>query len=223
MSTPVQNIGATQFPQTQSSGTVMGQDDFLKLLITQLQNQDPMNPMDGTQFASQLAQFSTVEQLTDINSTLQSSIDANKLLSTSISNSLSTTVIGKEVCASGNTLTYSGSADAKLGYTLPSAANSVNVQILDQSGNVIQTLTGCGTALGDNTLSWNGLTASGAQAPAGQYTFQVNALDANGVSISASPFFYGTVTGVRFKTDGTVFVVDGIEVQLSNILEVTQD
>ena len=97
MATSITGIGPTQFPASTSTSSatngVLGQDDFLKLLVSQLQNQDPMNPMDGTQFASQLAQFTSVEQLANINTSLQSSISANQLLNQSISNALSTTVI----------------------------------------------------------------------------------------------------------------------------------
>ncbi len=221
MATSVTSIGPTQFPASTSTQGVMGQDDFLKLLVSQLQNQDPLNPMDGTQFASQLAQFTSVEQLANINTTLQSSISASQLLNTSISNALATTVIGKEVRASGSTFNYSGTGTMKTGYTLPSAAVSAQVQILDSQGNVVRTIKGTGVAAGDVDVQWDGLTDAGTQAAAGSYTVKVTATDATGAAITASPFFYGTVSGVRFKSTGTVFVVDGQEINLSDILEVS--
>jgi flagellar basal-body rod modification protein FlgD len=222
MASQVQNVGPTQFPASTSTQGTLGKDDFLKLLVSQLQNQDPMNPMDGTQFASQLAQFSSVEQLQNINTTLQSSLNASSLLNQSISNALSTTVIGKEVRAAGTSFNYSGSGDMKLGYTLPSAAVSAQVKILDQNGAVVRTINGTGVAAGDADVKWDGLTDSGVQAAAGHYTIQVSALDSAGKAVSATPFFYGVVSGVRFKSTGTVFVVDGEEISLSNILEVSQ-
>ena len=222
MASQVQNVGPTQFPASTSTQGTLGKDDFLKLLVSQLQNQDPMNPMDGTQFASQLAQFTSVEQLANINSTLESSISANQLLNQSISNALSTTVIGKEVRASGTAFNYSGAGDMKVGYTLPSAAMNAQVQILDRNGAVVRTINGTGVAAGDVDVKWDGLTDAGTQAAAGQYTVQVKATDSAGKAITATPFFYGTVTGVRFKSTGTVFVVDGEEIPLANILEVSQ-
>jgi flagellar basal-body rod modification protein FlgD len=224
MATSITGIGPTQFPASTSTSSatngVLGQDDFLKLLVSQLQNQDPMNPMDGTQFASQLAQFTSVEQLANINTSLQSSISANQLLNQSISNALSTTVIGKEVRASGSTFNYSGTGVEKTGYTLPSAAVSAQVKILDAKGNVVRTINGTGVSAGDVDVQWDGLTDTGTQAAAGAYTVQVTAADANGKAITATPYFYGTVTGVKFKSTGTAFVVDGEDVDLANILEV---
>ncbi|HMK39544.1 MAG TPA: flagellar hook capping FlgD N-terminal domain-containing protein [Bacteroidota bacterium] len=222
MATQVTAVGPTQFPASTSAQGMLGKDDFLKLLVSQLQNQDPLNPMDGTQFASQLAQFTSVEQLANINTTLQSNMDASKLLNQSISNALSTTVIGKEVRATGTSFNYAGSGEMRLGYTLPSAALSAQVKIVDQTGNVVRTITGTGVAAGDSDLQWDGLTDSGAQAAAGKYTVQVSASDTKGNALSATPYFYGTVTGVRFKSTGAVFVVDGMEINLSDILEVSQ-
>jgi len=223
MSAAIEGIGPTTFPASTTTGkSIMGQDDFLKLMVTQLQNQDPLNPMDATQFASQLAQFTSVEQLSNINTTLQSSISASQLLNQSISNALATTVIGKQVRASGSTVAYDGSGAVKLGYTLPSAASSAEVKILDQYGTVVRTIKGTGITAGDDDVSWDGMTDAGTQAGAGQYTVQVTAADAKGGALTATPYFYGSVTGVRFKSSGTVFVVDGQEIALSDILEVLQ-
>ena len=222
MATPVTSIGPTQFPASTSAQGVLGKDDFLKLLVSQLQNQDPLNPMDGTQFASQLAQFTSVEQLANINATLETSISSSQLLNQSISNALSTTVIGKEVRATGSTFNYSGTGAMKTGYTLPSAAASAQVQIVDAQGNVVRTISKTGVASGDDDVQWDGLTDRGTQAVAGTYSVKVTALDDKGAAITASPYFYGIVTGVRFKSTGTVFVVDGQEINLSDILEVSQ-
>jgi len=201
---------------------VLGKDDFLKLLTMQLKNQDPLNPMDGTQFASQLAQFSSVEQLSNINTTLQQSIDANYLLSQSINNALAATFVGKDVRASGDTVHFDGTP-TELGYTLPSAAETVTVTIRDASGAVVRTMTSAGREEGDNTLTWDGKDDDGVTLGAGQYTFSVSAKDSNGASLTATTFFKGRVSGVRFKSDGTVFVVDGTEVKLSSILEILED
>ena len=221
MAGSIEGIGPTTFPSSGTTGkSIMGQDDFLKLMVTQLQNQDPLNPMDATQFASQLAQFTSVEQLSNINTTLQSSISASQLMNQSISNALATTVIGKQVRATGTTFTYDGSGPVRVGYNLPSAAATAQVKIVDQYGNVVRTINGTGVTAGDVDVSWDGMTDGGTQAGPGQYTMQVTATDAKGAALTATPFFYGTVSGVRFKSTGTVFVVDGQEVPLSSILEV---
>ena len=214
-------LTGTSYSSTSSTGkSVLGKDDFLKLLVTQLQNQDPMSPLSGSDFAAQLAQFSSVEQLSNINSTLTQSVSANQLLSQSISNALAATFIGKQVRASGNTFTLSGTADAKLGYTLASAADTVTVNIKDATGATVRTLQVGGTNKGDNTFTWDGKDDHNQTLSPGTYTFEVKAKDAKGAIVSASGFSFGTVSAVRYKSNGTVFVVDGLEIPLSDILEI---
>ena len=228
MSTSVQSVSTLSSNVPTSSSTtgttpVLGENDFLKLLTMQMQYQDPMNPMSGTEFASQLAQFSSVEQLTNINTELGQSISANAVLTQSINNGLAATFIGKDVRATTNSFQYSGTGDKKLGYTLSSDANTASVSITDGAGNVVRTIKGTPTGSGDETFSWDRKDDAGNQVGSGKYSFSVTATGADGGAITSSPFIYGTVSGIRFKSNGTVFVVDGMEVPLSDILEITQE
>ena len=118
---PTSLSAATPTYATSASGT-LGKDDFLKLLVKQLQNQDPMNPLDSSQFATQLAQFSSVEQLANINTNLEASISTNQLMAQSIGNSLASSMIGRDVKASGNTLQWNGTDEVRFGYTLGSGS-----------------------------------------------------------------------------------------------------
>lgn len=213
-------IGAASYAQAAGSQSLLGKDDFLKLLITQLRYQDPLNPLDGTEFASQLAQFSSVEQLANINSNLEASLDTNQLLTQSIGNSLAATMIGKEVRAAGDAIQLTGGGEVRLGYTLASVAASAEVKIYDANGTLVRTLTGTGTDKGDNRVVWDGKDDQGASLAAGSYTFSVKAVDGGGTAISSTQFLFGTVSSVRFKPTGTVFVVDGAEIPLSQILEI---
>jgi flagellar basal-body rod modification protein FlgD len=224
MPTSVQSVtgGAATQSQATTQPSILGKDDFLQLLTMQLRYQDPMDPMKGTEFAAQLAQFSSVEQLSNINSTLTASIDANYVMTQSINNALSATFVGKDVRATGNTFHLDDSGPAKMGYSLPSAASTVSVKIYDDNGTLIRTLPATGTSAGDNAFTWDGSTDAGGQAPEGKYKFVVEAKDASGASLTASSYIVGTVSGVRFKSDGTVFVVDGMEVKLSDIIEIMQ-
>jgi flagellar basal-body rod modification protein FlgD len=214
-------ISAAQSQNTQPS-SILGKDDFLKLLTMQMRYQDPMDPVKGTEFAAQLAQFSSVEQLSNINTNILQSIDANYLMSQSINNALAATFVGKDVRAATDTFKFGGDSNVRLGYTLPAAADFVTVKIYDESGSLVKTLTVTGKEKGDNTFTWDGTNEEGQTVGAGKYKFSVEAKDSSGGSISATSFVVGRVSGVRFRSDGTVFVIDGMEVKLSDILEIME-
>jgi flagellar basal-body rod modification protein FlgD len=212
-------IGAQTLTGATSSQAILGKDDFLKLLITQLRYQDPLEPMKGTEFAAQLAQFSSVEQLANINTSLTETLATNQLMTQSIGNSLAATMIGKGVKASANEFRFTGAGDAHLGYTLPVSAAEVSVQVYDSTGTLVRTITSAPTDKGDSTVVWDGTNDSGQTMAEGKYTFKVVAQDASKVAITATPFVYGTISAVRFTSAGTMFVVDGVEIPLSQILE----
>jgi flagellar basal-body rod modification protein FlgD len=216
--TPV--IGQQSTSQISSNKGLLGKDDFLKLMLTQLRYQDPLNPMEGTEFATQLAQFSSVEQLSNINTNITQSIDATQILSQAIGNALSATLIGKEVKASGEQFAYSGTGDVRLGYSLSGVADKVAVRVVDSYGATVRTLSSGGGLKGDNEVLWDGKNDQGGSVAAGQYKLVVKASDADGNAVTTTPFVFGHVTSVRFKATGTVFVVDGMEIPISKILEV---
>lgn len=200
-----------------ASSSTLGKDDFLKLLVEQLKNQDPMNPLDGTEFASQLAQFSSVEQLSNMNSNLEASVSTNQLMAQSIGNSLATTMIGREIKATGNTLKWDGETPVKFGYSLEAAARQASVRIYNAKGEMVQEIEGAGILKGDNWLTFD--PGEGIQ-PKGEYTFKVVVTDDNAKPMTASAFTMGTITGVRFTASGTVVLIDGVEVPVANILEI---
>lgn len=220
MSFEVRPTGTDSTSQSQTTTQSLGKDDFLKLLVMQLRFQDPMNPMNGTEFASQLAQFSSVEQLSNINTNLSDSLKANALLSQSINNALSATMIGNEVRATSDTFQYDGTTDATLGYTLESAADTITVKIYNEAGTLVRTITQAPTEKGDNVLEWDGKDKNGVKLDAGKYTFEVQAKNSKGESIDTSTYISGIVSSVRFKSDGGYFIIDGIEIPLANILEI---
>ena len=94
------------------------------------------------------------------------------------------------------------------------------MKIYDESGNLVRTVAITGKNSGDNTFTWDGKNDADQQVASGKYKFTVEAKDTNGKTITPTLFITGTVSGVRFKADGTVFVVDGMEVKLSDILEI---
>lgn len=215
---PTSLSAATPTYATAASGT-LGKDDFLKLLVKQLQNQDPMNPLDSSQFATQLAQFSSVEQLANINTNLEASVATNQLMAQSIGNSLASSMIGRDVKASGNTLQWNGTDEVRFGYTLGTAGEKATVRIYDADGEVVRVIDGTALA-GDTSLTWDGLNDSGSEVKEGAYTFKVEVTDAQDKDMASASFILGSITGVRFTSTGTVFLVDGAEIPVANILEI---
>jgi flagellar basal-body rod modification protein FlgD len=207
---------------TQAAGTknALGKDDFLKMLIAQLKNQDPLNPLEGTEFAAQLAEFSSLEQLSNLNSYTKQSIDSNYLLTQSINNTLVATLIGKEVKIESAEINVNGQEKITLGYELATPASSVTIKIMDENGRVVKNIDSLPGNFGDSKLSWDLSDNNGEKLPNGKYTFEVTAIDISGKKMETNLFNIGTVDGVRFTDSGTVLLVGGKELPVSNVSEI---
>ena len=197
----VQSTAPTTVPQnttqTPPSQTV-DKNGFLKLLIAQLQNQDPLQPMDNQQFAVQLATFNSLEQLMDINKQL-TALQTTQGQSTQFN---AASLIGKQINAEGNNIAVESSAPAKLNYQLSANAANVTLKIQDSNGTLIRQLETGAQGAGDQTFTWDGQDATGRAVSDGIYTFQVNAVNANGKQIGASSRISGTVKGVNLAGAG---------------------
>ncbi len=198
-----------------SKEEMMGKQDFLTLLVAQLQNQDPLNPDEPTEFTAQLAQFSSLEQLFSLNEGMASLVKANA--SSDRINTLST--IGKDVAYYGSGFAFSGQP-VTLGYKLDGPAAGVEIS-LRLNGAEIATLSGKELTPGNHYLTWNGLTADGRPAPVGNYTIALNALATSGESVAAAPLIRAEVTGVDLggSGGGTLITTAG-EIPFSGILGV---
>lgn len=197
------------------SDDVLGRDDFLTLLVAQLQNQDPLSPEDPTQFTAQLAQFSSLEQLFNLNDTMEA-------LATSFQNSdrLGTlNTIGKEVSFPSSSFSFDGKP-LDLGYQLDDQAANVTIA-LQNNGNTVAILQGTELSKGAHFLSWDGTATNGEPAPAGDYKIVVQATTAQGESISVSPLIRSQVTGVDLEgaNGGTLITRTG-EISFNSILGV---
>lgn len=199
---------------------VLGKDDFLKLTLEQLKNQDPLSPMEGDEFAAQLAQFSSLEQLSNMNAKLQESIDINMQLSQSITNTMTAALIGSNAKLDGDAFKYSGQDSITLGYKLPANVEKCSIEIYDSSGTVVKTITDVPLTKGEHKLSWDFTDNEGNTVANGDYTFDVKATNASGNDVTASLFKIGLIEGIRFTESGTLVLIDGAEYGLNEITEV---
>ena len=173
------------------------QNRFLTLLVAQLENQDPLNPLDNTEITSQLAQMSTVQGIEQLNTQLTSLVDGLAQTQAVQASSL----IGNTVLVPGSGLTLSD-GEAYGGVNLASAADQVTVSILDSTGKVVQTQTLGANEAGNVLFSWDGATTSGGTAADGSYTFKVEATK-SGVSVTAEALQIGTVSALTRTTGGS--------------------
>lgn len=207
---------ATSSTSTQKKAdTTLGKEDFLSLLVAQLKNQDPLNPDDPTEFTAQLAQFSSLEQLFNINSSMSSLASAFE--SANQLTALST--IGKEVAFSAGSFNFDGKP-VTLGYQLPEQAADVSIA-LKKDGVTVATLTGEDLSKGTHYLTWDGLNQSGTVAATGDYKIVIQAKDSQGNTITAPSVVRSVVTGADLEGDnGGTLITDSGSVSFGNILGV---
>lgn len=217
----VQPINTTATPATTGQATAPGQitrDAFLKLLIVQLQHQDPLNPLDNQEFVSQLTAFNSLDQLIGLNEKMEGFQSQQLLLSQMGAVSL----IGKQVVAGGNEVQLQNGAEATLHYQLAADADQVTVQIQDASGRLVRTLQAGGQKLGERSVLWDGKDGLGQSLPSGLYTFEVNAVDGNGRRVEAIGRTRGVVTGVNLAGGEAVLEIGGVQVPMSAVISVQQ-
>ncbi|MGB6006920.1 flagellar hook capping FlgD N-terminal domain-containing protein [Castellaniella sp.] len=195
--------GALANSQTNS---LMGdtQDRFLTLLVTQLQNQDPLNPMDNAQVTSQIAQLSTVQGIQQLNNTLLA-LSGQMDMSQSLQ---AAGLIGKDILYPGEKISLGSDPDTgaktatPFGVDLMSAAAKTKVSILDSAGKVVREFEYDAKDAGVYPLSWDGLDSAGAPAPDGAYTVQVTASDDKGQAVSTQALTSGHINSIAYTTEG---------------------
>lgn len=194
----------------------LDKNDFLNLFITQLKNQDPMNPQDSSQFIGQLAQLTQVEQAYNTNTNLQNLLTqgSNNMAMNAVS------FVGGTVQASGSQVSLTAGTPSSVNFNLPGAASSVTVSVQDATGATVKTFSSGAMGSGDNALAWDGTDNKGNALPAGTYSFSVSALDASGNKVIATPFIRGTVDGVDLSSSTPTLSIGSIQVPLYSVTSV---
>jgi flagellar basal-body rod modification protein FlgD len=181
---------ASNATATGASNDTLTQSDFLQLMVTQMQNQDPTSPADPSAFLGQLAQMSEVNSLDNMQSSL-ATLSSSLLSSQAVSGA---SLVGHDVLASGTSGNLSSGGSLSGAVQTPAGATSLSVAVTDANGNLVN-IFAVTPQSGLTAFSWNGTTSSGASAPAGSYTFAVTAT-VNGSTQSVTPLIESTVQSV---------------------------
>lgn len=193
----------------------MGKDEFLKLLTFQMQNQDPMNPTDQSKMTSELAQFSQLEQLSNLNKKFDS-MNKNQEIQDKF---YAANFVGKQVVTSGGSLKVTEEGgDADVLFKLESEAARVMVRILDEKNQIVGEIWRDGMSKGAHEITWDGVTTDGQLTAKGTYRAMVKAWDSQNQEISAQTQASGYVTGVSFDEGEPVLTVDGQKVFLRDVV-----
>ncbi|KQN56675.1 flagellar hook assembly protein FlgD [Erwinia sp. E602] len=196
-----ESLSTTTIGSSSSSDTSAAdlQSNFLTLLVTQLKNQDPTNPMDNAQLTSQLAQINTLSGIEKLNTTLGSisgQITSGQTLQAS-------TLIGHGVMVAGSQVLVGNSTTSPFGVELSEAATAAKATITNASGEVVQTIDLGAMSAGVHTFQWDGKTTAGTVAADGKYTVTIAASNGNGQLVT-QPLNYAYVSGVTKTSTGAV-------------------
>lgn len=212
------NVTGGASTSEKKDGKNLDQTDFLTLLVAQLKNQDPMNPMENADFTAQMAQFSSLEQLMNVNENLQ--ILTTSANATNSAQAMS--LIGKEVKAEGNSIHVKNGVASDISFELPETASKVFINIEDQNGNVVRTIEQSSMSAGPQQVAWDGNGQYGAPLPDGLYNYTVVAKDMEGSVLEVDTFTRGIVDTISFENGIGYIHIGELKYMLSEVLEVKE-
>ena len=221
MSTPLEGISYLPMqnaPEVINPGenTQLGKDAFLKLLITQMQNQDPLNPQSNEEFIAQLSQFTQVEQLMD----LSTQFDGMYLAMNSVNNTSMTQLLGKKVVAFGDQFTYSGDGPMDLHYNAVSSTTGGKLTVYDESGSIVYSGPLGALKEGEGSISWDGKDHNGQPVGEGKYSFSISGFDSDGEVVEVTEMMVGVIDGMSYETGVPLPSINDIDFALGQILRV---
>ncbi len=195
----------------------LDKDAFFKLMLAQMKNQDPMNPMQSHEMAAQLAQFTSVEQLQNVNSNLE----GIKKQDAPLADYQALQFIGKEISADSSSIVRAKSDEKHdLRFNLQSEADDINVKIFDADGQLVKTLALKNMKKGLNSTSWNGYNDQGLKTLAGDYKFTVEAKDLKGKIVGSTTDITGRISGLQYTSKGPVLMIGDQTVYLSDVKKI---
>jgi len=192
----------------------MGKDAFMKLLLTQLKNQDPMSPLESHDMAAQLAQFSSLEKLDGISSGI------GKLSQSTTKNTSydSLNLIGKIISGDASKIVRDMTGENhEINFSTDKPAKTVKIEVINQVGETVHSQELGNIDKGKHSVTWNGIGPTGVDAPVGDYAVVVAAVNADGKTVPVKTQFTGQVTGVNFSAKGPILLVGKKQVPLSEV------
>ncbi len=205
------------------STSVLGKDEFLRLLTIQMQNQDPLDPLDNKELIAQLTEFSSLEQLENMNTNLENTVNLDLMLTQVLNNTAAAGLIGKSVVAEGDQVELDSVDSVSLNFDLASEARRVVITIHDSAGTAIRTIETENLQAGRNEVSWDGTGSDGRRAAQGIYTFKVQAFDASDNPIDVTTLVVGEIGKVKFSEGEAIIMVAGLEIPISQIVEIYEE
>lgn len=198
---------------------ILDQTDFLTLLIVQLENQDPLSPMESQDFAAQMAQFSSLQSLQSIDQQIGQNLAASLLSTQAVSNAMAASLIGKEVVAIGEGLVLNDGSST-LRFSLSAPAHRVIITITDGNGTEVRTIQQEGLGGGVQIIEWDGADDSGEQLDDGTYGYQVAAFDSEGNAVDTLTTTSGIITGVNYEAGVAMLMVGDMLFPLGNVISI---
>jgi flagellar basal-body rod modification protein FlgD len=201
------------------SGHNLGKNEFLQLLITKLTHQDPLEPNSDEQFIADLAQFSALEQMTNIAAAINAGNEWNYMQSSSMHNLMAANLIGKEVSASYESVYLDTGESATIRFATNRFAEQIEFKIKNSDGNVVATVRESHVQIGTHSLQWDGNDSRGNRLPNGTYT--VEAIAYNGDSqFRPELSLSGLVESVVYRNGSPFLIIDGVEIKFGDVRSV---
>jgi len=198
-------------------GDTLNKDAFLKLMLAQMKNQDPTSPLKSHEMAAQLAQFTSLEQLYNINDSLgemkkaqdpSKSFDALQFIGKSVSGDSSKVIRAK------------GDKEHEFNFNLPASASEVTVKVRSATGDIVRTYDLKNLKEGANKVTWNGIGENGNETGPGEYQFIIEAKSSNGTKLAPKTEFEGRITGVNFTATGPVLLIGNQTIRVSDVRKI---
>jgi flagellar basal-body rod modification protein FlgD len=213
-------FGASPAVLPANPGGKLGKDEFLKMLVAQLRNQDPLNPMKGDDMAAQLAQFSSLEQLSNIGSLIEQQLAFQEGVIASVNDSTAMNLLGRTVVAAGDQVQVHEEGGASVRFEVGGQGGLATLKILDLSGREVGSRPLGFVTAGRHEFE---LDSAADGLAAGAYRFAIQVLDSAGASVETHPLITAKVDGVRYGPGGPVLTAGPLRIPFNTILQVGND